>query len=326
MLYSEQQYQNRAEWNKRGSRLPTTWVPEPFDDDGEIEWSPIWSLTTGEKRYLPMAYCYYGYSRVHSTWFARGDSNGCAAGASREEAIVQGFLELVERDSVALWWYNCLKRPAVDLSTFDDPYLSRFLDYYNGLQREVWTLDMTSDLGVPAFAAVSRQRAKGMEGILFGFGAHFDPQVALRRALTEVDQQLAAFSAVTADRDQGIVGADPEMLCWWQDATVGQHPSLLPDETVTSRRRTDYTDRSSDDFRTDILTCVEIAREHGLETLVLDQTRPDIGLPVVKVIVPGLRHFWARLGPGRLYDVPVKMGWLKNPKLEDELNPQYIYV
>ena len=26
----------------------------------------------------------------------------------------------------------------------------------------------------------------------------------------------------------------------------------------------------------------------GMEVLVLDQTRPDIGLPVVKVIVPGL--------------------------------------
>ena len=39
--------------------------------------------------------------------------------------------------------------------------------------------------------------------------------------------------------------------------------------------------------------------------LVLNQTRPDIGLPVVKVIIPGLRHFWSRFGAGRLYDVPV---------------------
>src|SRR5690606_30411941 len=30
-----------------------------------------------------------------------------------------------------------------------------------------------------------------------------------------------------------------------------------------------------------------------------------IGMPAVKVIVPGLRHFWARFAPGRLYDVPV---------------------
>ena len=59
----------------------------------------------------------------------------------------------------------------------------------------------------------------------------------------------------------------------------------------------------------------------GLEMLVLDQTRADVGLPVVKVIVPGLRHFWARFAPGRLYDVPVQLGWLDQPLRETEFNP-----
>jgi ribosomal protein S12 methylthiotransferase accessory factor len=59
----------------------------------------------------------------------------------------------------------------------------------------------------------------------------------------------------------------------------------------------------------------------GLEMLILDQTRPEIGLPVAKVIVPGLRHFWTRFAPGRLYDVPVQLGWLPRPLTEEELNP-----
>ena len=62
----------------------------------------------------------------------------------------------------------------------------------------------------------------------------------------------------------------------------------------------------------------------GTQTfLVLDQTRPDIEAPVVRVIVPGLRHFYRRFGPGRLYDVPVKLGWLEKPLKEDELNPMF---
>ncbi len=69
------------------------------------------------------------------------------------------------------------------------------------------------------------------------------------------------------------------------------------------------------------MNCVEIARTNGLETIVLDQSRPDLGLSVVKVIVPGLRHFWPRLGAGRLYDVPVKMGWLAKALTEEILNP-----
>ena len=58
-----------------------------------------------------------------------------------------------------------------------------------------------------------------------------------------------------------------------------------------------------------------------MELLVLDQTRSDVGLRVAKVIVPGMRHMWKRLGLGRLYDVPVKMGCLKESLKEEELNP-----
>ena len=52
---------------------------------------------------------------------------------------------------------------------------------------------------------------------------------------------------------------------------------------------------------------------------------PGLLKPTVKVIVPGLRHFWPRLGPGRLYDVPVRMGWLAAPLTEAQLNPVPFY-
>jgi bacteriocin biosynthesis cyclodehydratase domain-containing protein len=158
MLYSERQFEQREEWNARGSR--STWVPEPFDTEKEIEWSPVWSLTANEPRYIPTAYCYYGYSRKYKTWFARADSNGCAAGRSKEEAILQGFMEVVERDSIALWWYNRLHKPAVNLRSFDEPYFQQLQDYYKTLHRDLWVLDITSDLAVPAFAAISRRNDK----------------------------------------------------------------------------------------------------------------------------------------------------------------------
>ena len=64
----------------------------------------------------------------------------------------------------------------------------------------------------------------------------------------------------------------------------------------------------------------------GLDVLVLDQTRAEIGLPVAKVIVPGLRHLWARFAPGRLYDVPVEMGWRDAPADESQLNPSPMFL
>jgi ribosomal protein S12 methylthiotransferase accessory factor len=66
---------------------------------------------------------------------------------------------------------------------------------------------------------------------------------------------------------------------------------------------------------------VRTAERAGLDFLVLDQTRADIVVPVARVIVPGLRHFYRRFAPGRLYDVPVKLGWRDRPVLEDEVNP-----
>ena len=67
--------------------------------------------------------------------------------------------------------------------------------------------------------------------------------------------------------------------------------------------------------------CVRLAKQAGLDFLVLDQTRPDIEVPVVRVIVPGLRHFYRRFGRGRLYDVPIKLGLHDRPLKENELNP-----
>jgi hypothetical protein len=59
---------------------------------------------------------------------------------------------------------------------------------------------------------------------------------------------------------------------------------------------------------------------------VVDKTRPDFGLSVAQVIVPGLRHFWPRFGPGRLYDVPVAMGWKSVADAEAQLNPAPLFL
>jgi oxazoline/thiazoline synthase len=323
MLYSERQFGNRAQWNARGSR--STWVPEPFNADVEVEWSSVWSLTYDEPRYVPTAYCYYGYSRKYNAWFARADSNGCAAGRSKEEAILQGFMEVVERDNIALWWYNRLQKPAVDIHSFTEPYFQELQAYYQTLHRDLWVLDITSDVPIPTFAAISRRNDREVEDIILGFGAHFDPRLAVLRALTEVNQWLPVICSSTPDKGETYLYHDPEATSWWKTATLENHSYLAPNEIAAPKVKADYPWCWSDDLTTDVMTCVRIAEAKGLETLVLDQTRPDTGLHVVKVFVPGLRHFWPRFGSGRLYDVPVQMGWLRESLTEDQLNPRHIF-
>jgi len=59
---------------------------------------------------------------------------------------------------------------------------------------------------------------------------------------------------------------------------------------------------------------------------VLDQTRPDVELAVARVIVPGMRHMWARFAPGRLFDVPVRLGRLARPTAYADLNPLPVFL
>ena len=147
-----------------------------FDKSAEIEWSPVWSLRDKRFKYLPTTLSYFFY-RGSGEFLA--DSNGCAAGNTVEEAIVQGFLELVERDAYAIWWYNRLKRGEVALSQFDDSYIRDLQDQLAAAGRRLWVLDVTSDLGIPSFVAILHWVDKSQEYVEFGSGAHFDVRIAV---------------------------------------------------------------------------------------------------------------------------------------------------
>jgi ribosomal protein S12 methylthiotransferase accessory factor len=320
MRFSEQQYANREDINLHASNR-RLFVPKPFDPEAHVEWTPVWSLTHESVRWLPTAWCFLAYPEPLSDTTCIGCSNGNAAGNTVEEAILQGLLELVERDAIATWWYNRLRRPAVDIDAFNEPYVDDLVAHVRKAGRELWVLDITSDLGIPVFAAVSGAGERGGEDVRFGFGAHFDMRIALLRAVTEVNQKLVAVVRHPGlepppPRPAGTMSASGSHV-----VDVATLPHLVPADEAPPTGPRDHHWHSTDDIRDDVLTGKRLVEERGMELLVLDQTRPDIGLPVVKVIVPGLRHFWRRFAPGRLYEVPVEMGWLSEPLAEDDLCP-----
>ncbi|OXM59395.1 TOMM precursor leader peptide-binding protein [Amycolatopsis vastitatis] len=312
MLFADRQYRERAAWNAGHGSFQH--VPVRFDPDAAIDWTPVWSLS-GHRRLLPTAYLYYGVPAESGARGVHADSNGAAAGSSLEDAVLQGTLELVERDAVALWWYNRTPVPGVDLGSFDDEWLAEMIGHYAGLGRELWVLDVTSDLGVPVFAAVSRGTGRPHEHIMFGFGAHLDPRIAVRRAVSELNQMLPDLLR------QGHGIGDPDAARWLEHATVANQPYLRPAAGARTRTPADFRYVHRPDVRDDVFALAGALAEAGSELLVLDQTRPDVGLPVVKVLAPGLRPFWARFAPGRLFDVPVRLGRVAEPVPYERLNP-----
>jgi len=310
LLYSDAQF--RTDPTPTSDTTDSHVVPAPFDQSARIEWSPVWSLRDQRFKYLPTSLLYFFYGGGPAAFNA--DSNGCAAGNTLEEAIVQGFLELVERDSYAIWWYNRLQRAEVDLGQFDDSYVRDLQTQLSDTGRRLWVLDVTSDLGVPTYVAISHWMKNGQENIEFGSGAHFDKRIAVLRALTELNQFLSIglMGGGTGEKSS-LDGTNPLRL---QD-----HPFLTPSGNPATQPGSDVKFGPLDNTRDQVIACVDIAARAGLDFLVLNQTRPDIEVPIVRVIVPGLRHFYRRFAPGRLYDIPVKLGLLDRPRLESELTP-----
>ena len=316
-LFSDRQLDRAAEINARGH--PYNVVPGRLDADAPIDWSPLWSLTSERHRYLPTSMLYGMTPDQRGDFDLWADSNGCAAGNTLEEAILQGFFELAERDAFAIWWYNRLRLPAVALDSFGDDYLAAAAGIYRGYGRDMWVLDATADLGIPAFVALSRRTDAEAEDIIYGAGAHSDPRVAALRAVCEMNQCLTWVPRPGGEGRYGV--DDPMCLKWWKTAKLADHPYLAPDPGAPPRGIADYPVPETGDLRDDVEGCRALVEARGMEFLVLDQTRPDIGMPVVRVVVPGMRHFWERFAPGRLYDVPVEMGWRRDPLAEDDLNP-----
>jgi oxazoline/thiazoline synthase len=309
LLFSEAQY--RSPENEPADGHP---VPERFDPSAKMEWTPVWSLRDERFRYLPTSMMYFFYGGGEASYAA--DSNGCAAGNTLQEAIVQGFLELVERDAYAIWWYNRLPREELDLGQFDDSYVQDLRTQLGDQGRKLWVLDITSDLGVPTYVAILHWMQNGHENIEFGSGAHFDSRIALLRALTELNQFMAIGLM------NGGSGEKPS-LDHIAPLELTNYPFLLANGRPAAPIISGSKFGPLDNTRKQVDACVEIARQAGLDFLVLDQTRPDVETSVARVIVPGMRHFYRRFGPGRLYDIPVKLGLRDTPIEESELT-QYL--
>lgn len=305
MGFSARQYQERDRTNP--GALVQAWVPSPWDPHQPIDWVTAWSLTAQRQRFIPASFCFYGFPDASGATCAVTDSNGCAAGVSVEDAVVRGILELVERDAVGLWWYSRALRPPAALEGGRAADIAAVTAAYADAGRELSFLDLTTEFGIPAAAALSWQRGTG-DCITIGFGAAFDPHEALQRAVTEMNQFLPEALECGPGR---VLGANSLRDAYLHScATAPRLPASAWPATPGDQ----------------IARWAALASSQGLDVVVVNQTRPDVRVPVVKVIIPGLCHFWPRFRPARLYQAPLALGWTRQALEEASLNPARILL
>jgi len=297
-----------------GERPLQSWRP-----DKAIGWVAADPAFSMQPAWIPAGLCFLGHADDRAAGLLPADSNGLAAGATREEAALRGFLELVERDAVAIWWYNRLRRPAVDAAVFEDSLITSYEGWMADQGRVLRLINLTHDLGIPVIAAISHDRAGGH--IVLGFGAGLNAAAAARHALGELTQVICNIAligqrvAALDEAGQGESDLAPEarhLWYWWCTARIADHPHLDPVQGLAKPRAI---------AALDLTGCHDICRRQGLTLYAVDLTRDTIGVPVMRVIVPGLRPMAPRLAPGRLYDVPVHLGWLPRPLSPGDINP-----
>lgn len=225
-------------------------------------------------------------------------TSGLAAGNHLLEAIAHALCELVERDATAL---AALRTPAeedahrVDLASVTDPDCRAVLARLAAAEVEVGAIEVTSDIGVPTYACrvVDRTGAPrwAARGACGGFGCHLDPSVALLRALTEAIQ--ARLTLIAGSRDDLSLKtyeafADPQASADEAAALQAARPTrALPNSEATAS------------FEADLERVLASLRAVGCDSaVVVDLTRPEIGVPVARVVVPGLEGRFVGAAPG----------------------------
>lgn len=233
-------------------------------------------------------------------------SSGAAVRDTFAAATERAVLERVERDQVAIWWYNRLPAPRIAADAALASLPEALAGWLAGRSRRTHHLMMPSDLPVPAVVALSA-RADGSRPAI-GAAAALDPAAAILAATLEMIQGEIALSLMrSAQRDRAAPPVPP-LLAWSAAASVrephlaGAGTASLPPPTTFAALRTALAGA-------------------GIKVFVADLTRPEFGIPVARAVSPDLRDWQKRFAPGRLFDVPVALGLLMSPTPVAALNP-----
>ncbi|MCX6696903.1 MAG: YcaO-related McrA-glycine thioamidation protein [Methanoregula sp.] len=259
-------------------------LPEGADTDRLIPWVEGFDIVNDEPIFVPAHAVFHPLPPNYRQLF-RTTTNGLASGNTREEAIFHALAEVVERDAWSL--VEASRHTGPSVVGVDDDTLLAMQKKFSDAQVEVIVRDITSDIGIPTMAAVADDVLLRDPTLLtIGIGTHTSARIAVMRALTEVAQSRltqihgAREDTTLADlrKRMGYDRAKRINAYWFRENGEVAYPAIPSYD--------------SDDFVKDIRFIIDALGKQGLDrVIVVDLTREEIGIPVVRVIVPGLEVF-----------------------------------
>lgn len=283
---TDAQRDDRDDWNQLAGSFD--WRPLPVSPETAIDWIEAENAVTSERVLAPADFALIGHREAgDETATAIGDSNGCASGETIIEAKIAAILELVERDAVGRWWYGRRSRPSVDLTDVrgSDDLIAYLLERSRGCR----LYDITTDIAIPAFAAVSAE-PDGRD-VALGTAANLDPDAASLSALTEMLQMEIALEMARRASDAVWTWGT-----WRRDVDMTIQPLSLTSEPTGLSRSGDRPRSSTDQLTYSLAAC----QDCNCALYFIDLTRPELAVPTIRALSPDLCHFKPRFGRDRL--------------------------
>jgi ribosomal protein S12 methylthiotransferase accessory factor len=259
-------------------------LPKGADTERFTSWCEGYDLVSNRTLWVP-AYAVFHPLPPQYRGPCRTNTNGLASGNTTEEAIFHALSEVIERDAWSLVEATRDTGPVV--SEIDDPVIRDMQKKFSDAQVEVTVRDITSDIGIPTIAAVADDvLLKDPSLLTIGIGTHTSARIAVMRALTEVAQ--SRLTQIHGAREDTTL-ADMRKKMGYERAKRINGYWYRNNGTVPYA---DIPSSDTDDFKNDIGNIIEALKKQGLDrVIVVDLTREEIGIPVVRVIVPGLEMF-----------------------------------
>jgi ribosomal protein S12 methylthiotransferase accessory factor len=252
-------------------------------------WVEGWDLVTQRPMWVPYLQTALALDpdgpSPHWRPFETG-SNGLASGNVPVEAICVGLLEVIERDAIACLSAARPKRSfagrRVLANTIRFPMAVDLLERLGKAALDVVVYDQRCDTDVPVYMASLYDRMNPGIGSYSGFGAHLDPEIALVRALTEAVQSRLTY--IAGSRDDYF--RHDYLAHRTRDGALDVQAMEREPATVDASRTLSS---ATPTFEGDVALLLEKLRRTGIDhVIVLDLTHEEVGIPVVRVIVPGL--------------------------------------
>jgi len=257
--------------------------PQESNPDMAIPWVSGFDLIRKEEVMVPASGVFHPLPMNYPQLF-RTNTNGLASGNVLEEAVFHGLSEVIERDAWSL--VEAVKRTGPLVTDVEDGLAAGLIEKFASAEVEVRIKDITSDIGVPTIAAASDDlQLKDPALLTIGMGTHTSAEVAVLRALTEVAQ--SRLTQIHGAREDTTTADFRRQIGYERTKRLNRHWF----EDIGTKSFGEIESQDSEDFLDDINLMLRRLEASGMDrAIVVDLTREEIGVPVVRVMVPGLEQ------------------------------------